>query len=113
MAYVTKVKDPNARLDYRWPWNEDEDGNVGKGWLMPGASIIDATFLVFDDKGNEIDIDVDLNPLMVDDFSNTPTDATAWLVNGTLDKDYLVVCHVTDDGGREDDWTLKVRVRSK
>jgi hypothetical protein len=113
MAYVTKKQDPSDRLDYRWPWNEDEDGNVGQGWLVPGATLVDAVFTIYDDKGNEIDTEVDLTPLVVDDFSFTPTDATAWLMGGTLNKTYLVVCHVTDSAGRESDWTLKMRIVSK
>jgi hypothetical protein len=113
MAYVTKKKDPSARLDYRWPWDEDENGVVGKGWLQGADYLTSVTFTVLDEDRNEIDPLKDAHPVEVDEYSFTPTDATAWLIGGTVDNVYLVVCHVISAEGREDDWTLKVRVVEK
>lgn len=104
MAYVSKIKDPHARLDYLWPWAD---------WLPASDRIVAVTFTVYDDEGNEIDTDVDLNPVVVDEFSFTDTTATAWLVDGTLDNDYLVVCHITTEQAREEDQTLRLRIRNK
>src|SRR5512139_240808 len=103
MAYTTKTKDPQAVLDYRWDWSAD---------LADGDTLTDAAFTVTTDDGSTIP-DSDTTPVEVDSFSNTTTDATAWLSGGTLGNTYLIVCHATTFGGREDDKTLKLRITQK
>ena len=106
MAYSSKTKDPNARLDYIWPWRAE-------GWLPATDDITSVEFFVYDEDGNEIDTEVDLTPVVVDDFSFTPDDATAWLMAGTREMVYLIVCRITTQDGRIDDRTLKLRITDK
>jgi hypothetical protein len=104
MGYVSKSKDPDAVLDYTWPW-------AAEGWLVDDI-ISAATFTVYAADGSEIP-DSDTTPVKVDSDSFTDTDATAWLSGGTLGLTYLCVCHITTSGGREDDRTLKLTIKQK
>lgn len=103
MAYVTKTKDPDDVLDYRWDWAAD---------LPDGDTITSATFTVTTDQGAVVP-DSDTTPVEVDSYSNTTTTATAWLSGGTLRSSYLVVCHAVTTGGREMDKTLKLKIAQK
>src|SRR5512139_2545632 len=102
MAYVTKTKDPQAVLDYVWSW-------VAEGWLV-NDTIDTAEFTVYAKDGSELSDD-DTSPVVVDSFSNTDTDATAWLSGGQVAySPYLITCHIVTTGGREDDRTLKLKI---
>lgn len=105
MGFESKSKDPDAVLDYVWPWQAN-------GWLAEDDTITDATFTVYTATGAEIP-DTDTTPVVVDSFSFTTTDATAWLSGGTLGSVYLIVNHIVTDGGREDDKTLKLSIKQK
>lgn len=105
MGFTSKSKDPDAVLDYRWDWETE-------GWLTDGDTIDTAEFAVYDATGGEIP-DTDTTPVEVDLYSNTTTDATAWLSGGTAGNVYLVTCHITTAGGREDDRTLKLKITEK
>lgn len=102
MGYESKSKDPDAVLDYVWPWAEN-------GWMTEGDIITDATFTVYNATGGDIP-DTDTTPVVVDSSSFTDTDATAWLSGGTAGTTYLITCHISTDGGREDDRTLKLKI---
>lgn len=102
MSYESKTKDPDAVLDYVWPWSAN-------GWLTEGDTITAATFTVYSATGGDIP-DSDTTPVEVDRSSNTTTDATAWISGGTPGSVYLITCRITTDGGRIDDRTLKLKI---
>lgn len=83
-------KDPDAVLDYVVDWSE---------WLVDDT--IDASEWTVPD-GIEKDSD-----------THTTTTATVWLSGGTLGATYTLVNHITTVAGREEDQTIRIKVRSK
>lgn len=109
MAFESKTKDPDAVLDYTWPWAEH-------GWLTDGDTITDAAFTVYAADSSDMPIDIpdsDTTPVVVDSSSATDTDATAWLSGGTRGLKYLITCRITTSGGRIDDRTLKLKITER
>ena len=83
-------KDPQAVLDYTINWTAwlDSDTISAVAWSA--------------DSG-----------ITVDSSSFTDTSATVWLSEGVLGSEYVVTCHVTTAGGREDDRSFKVIIVNK
>lgn len=102
------TKDPNAVLDYPYDWAaaEDELGDPIKPWLEPGDIIVDATASV----STFVD---DPNPLFIESVHFTDTTTTVWLSGGTVGKTYLVTIHVLTFDGREDDRTIRIRIKER
>jgi hypothetical protein len=86
------TKDPDAVKDYVFDW--------GTKWLKPGDTIFLAT--VFPDDG-----------LTLDSTTKDDTTVTAWVSGGTAGQNYDLRCHITTTGGRQDDWTFKIKVRQQ
>lgn len=83
-------KDPDAVLDYVVDWSEwlDDDTITASEWTVP--------------DGIEKDSD-----------THTTTATTIWLSGGTLGATYTLVNHITTAAGRENDQTIKIKVRSQ
>lgn len=84
------VKDPSARKDYQVDWSAwlDSDTISAVAWTVPSGITNYST-------------------------SNTTTVATIWLVGGTANADYEVVCQITTAGGRIEQRTIKIQVREQ
>ena len=86
----TYLKDPDARVDFQADWTD---------WLA-GDTISASTWVV---------------PSGITQYSasNTTTSATIWLSGGTEGRDYSVVNRITTAGGRINDQTLIIKIRSR
>lgn len=83
-------KDPDARLDYQVDWSDWLDGDTisASSWVLPtGITQYSVT--------------------------NNTTSATIFLTGGTEGVDYSVVNRITTSGGRINDQTLIIKVRSR
>lgn len=105
MAFPKKIHDPDAVLDYEWPWKSE-------GWLQDDDDIVTADFTVYTATGEEIP-DSDTTPLTVDSSSATTESATVWLSGGNPGLSYLVTCHITTTGGREDDRSAIFQIKER
>ena len=106
MAQSEWIKDPSAVLDYCWDWKALTNGTGTSDWLG-AAETINAHTVVL--------TPVTVPPLVV--ASSAATDAntsvTAWLTGGLAGTEYLVVCHITTTGLRQDDRTIKIKVEDR
>lgn len=98
----TFIHDPQAVLDYRWDWKSSTNGYSGTDWL--GTDEIITSHTVTADSG----ITVDSSSL-----ASAATAVVAWLSGGTVGETYNVVCHIVTNQGREDDRTIRLRVRQR
>jgi hypothetical protein len=92
----TKLKDPDAVLDYTFDWQ----GSAPGPWLEAGETITASAWTA-------------PSGITVDSSTFDDTTTTVWLSGGTEWEDYEVVNHVTTSAGREDDRTLTILVRSR
>lgn len=82
-------KDPEAVLDYRFDWTD---------WLN-GDVITAATVAVT--NGNK------------DSQSYTDTHVTVWISGGVVGQTITVSCHITTAAGRQDERTVRLKVKSR
>lgn len=85
------LKDPDAKLDYGFDWSS---------WLATGETIMASAWTIptgltkvsssFDDTGTSV-----------------------WLSGGTLGTDYDIINHITTSAGREEDRTIRIKVRAR
>lgn len=96
---VKWVQDPEAILDYTLDWSK---------MLVSGDSIVNAVFTP--DSGMSV-----LTSNITASTVNNSTDqaATAWLLGGIAGQTYNVTCHITTEGGRQDDRTFQIVVKEK
>ncbi len=86
----TKLKDPQAKLDYGFDWGSNDwldssEAISASSWTVPSGITKDA-----------------------ESFSDTLT--TIWLTDGTAGTTYLLVNHIITDAGREDDRSVNIVV---
>ncbi len=96
----TFVKDPDARLDYRFDWAPLTNGrqHAKSDWLEADETITTAS--VTADAG-----------LTADDVSyDDGKTVVAWLTGGVVGRSYNVRCHITTSKGRSDDRSVAVFV---
>lgn len=91
MAASDHKKDPDARLDWVWDWNE---------WLDEGETIEESTFIA--SVG-----------ITIDDSSVTTKTATVWLSGGTAGQVYQVTNRISTTAGRIDDRSITIRVTER
>lgn len=84
------VKDPDATLDYLWDWTHWLEGDTIDSYEVFSAVGINK---IFD--------------------SNTPSTVKVWLGGGTIGALYCITCRIVTDGGRINDKTISVLVRSQ
>ena len=89
MAIYTK--DPEAKLDYGFNW---------ENWLANGESIISSIWTVPEGLTK-----------ITDSFTGILT--TIWLLGGIVGINYDVVNHIITSQGREDDRTIRIKVRQR
>lgn len=84
------LKDPDARVDFQTDWTDWLAGDTisASSWVVPSGITQYST-------------------------SNTTTTATIWLISGSEGRDYAVVNRITTTGGRINDQTLIIKVRSR
>lgn len=99
----SKIKDPQAVLDYKWNWGSKYLGD---------DTITDAEFDVYDTSGQPIGSG-DTGAVAVDDLSFDDTSATAWLSGGTVNVQNIVTCHITTAAGRQDDRSLYLSIKQR
>ena len=86
-------KDPQAVLDYAFDWN---------AWLESGETISD--------------FDLTSSPgITIDQVKSSQANGivTAWLEDGTDQRNYDVTCHIVTSLDREDDRTVIIEVRHR
>jgi len=89
------IKDPDAVLDYGFDWSD---------WLAVGETISASEW------------SITLAPdaiLVIDSESETTTETLVWLSGGTEGQLYGLTNHITTSAGREDDRSLRVRIRER
>lgn len=99
---AVKHHDPNATKDYALDLahgGANDASATDPGWLQ-GDTIDAVTWSAPDDL------------TLVSD-SHTTTTATVWISGGTAGSDHLVTAHVTTAAGRENDFSLLLRVREQ
>ena len=93
----SKLKDPNAILEYGFDWGEDD-------WLESGETIASAVWTI---------------PAGITKVSETAGDEITQVVlsGGTAGETYIITCHVVTTGGsvegREDDRSLEIIVEER
>lgn len=89
------LKDPDAKLPFSVDWSlwlaNEGDTAADVTWLVPTGLIKESSPA----------------PILV------AGKATVWLSGGTAGTNYSVTCRLTTAGGRIDDRTIKVHVRSR
>lgn len=97
-----KTKDPDAVLDYLWNWAD----------YLGTDTIAAADFAVYDTAGQLLDdSESGYDGVAVDSSSAADTTATVWLSGGEVGTKYVVTCHITSAGGREDDRSLHLTIK--
>lgn len=95
-----KIKDPDAVLDYLADW----------ATYLGDDTIVDSDWDVYDNRGVPI-TGSDFEAVAIDDMSFADTTATVWLSGGVVGAKYIVTCHITTDGGRQDDRSLYLTIK--
>ena len=90
MTQAYYIHDPDAKLDYGHNWSEWLDGDiiVASTWTAPDGIT-----------------------LVADDYTDSTT--TVWLSGGIEGVLYKAVNHIVTAAGREDDRTIKIKVRQR
>jgi hypothetical protein len=96
---VRWYQDPSAILDYTLDWTKI---------LVPGDSLAHVTFIP----------DPGMNVLSENITNSTVTSqpnlaATVWLLGGTVGQTYKIACHITTEGGRQDDRTFNITIKER
>ena len=96
------LKDPNAKLDYKFDWAALTNGTGSSDWLASGETIASKTVTVTTGITKDSD-----------SLDDSDTSVLVWLSGGTAGSDYEVTCHITTSDSRQDDRTLTVKVRQR
>lgn len=95
MSTFTRIKDPDAVLDYAVDWSD---------WLADAETI--DTIAVAVDEG---DVEIEASPAA----SETDGVVTAWVSGGTDNTQAVVRYRVTTSDGRTDDRSIKLIIRER
>ena len=101
MLYETKLKDPQAVLDYEFAWAKAHKGE--SPWLQPGETIQTET----------ITITPSGLTLEQSDITAAGTSVTVWLSQGTLGVTYTVRCRVVTSASRTDVRSMSVLLQNR
>lgn len=94
------VQDPQAILDYTLDWSKQ---------LVEDDILVQTHFTP--DSGLSILSENITDSTIVDGGSDKA--ATAWILGGIAGQTYNVTCHITTQGGRQDDRTFQIVVKEK
>ena len=91
----SRLKDPNAVLDFGWDWNDPQTP-----WLTDGETITSYTVTV---------------PAGITKNSDSQDNGkvAVWLSGGAVGQTYAITCRVTTNQGRTDDRTMRVTIRER
>jgi hypothetical protein len=95
---VTYVKDPAAVLDFGFDWSL---------WLATGETITTSTWTL------PPDLTSPAVGLTENSHSHNTTASTIWLLAGVDGEDYIITNHIHTSAGRDDDRSLKIKVRNR
>jgi hypothetical protein len=89
----TFVQDPQAVLDYTLDWGY---------WMVAGDYIVSASFVPSAD-------------LVVISQNWADSIATGWILaaGAQIGRTYAITCHITTDGGRQDDRTFSITINQE
>ena len=101
---TTKIKDPNATLDYLFNWGD---------WLVPGDTIVSK--VVTADAGLTVSSSAIVAGTDRDGVSVPSGAVLVWITGGTLGAEYKVVCNVTTASAppRIDDRTMTFVIQQR
>jgi|RifOxyB1_1023888.scaffolds.fasta_scaffold64347_1 hypothetical protein len=88
---VSYIKDPDAKLDYGFNWTD---------WLADGETISSSAWTI-------------PTGLTEVSESNTSVLTTVWVSGGTHGTDYELVNRIVTSAGRQEDRTIKLKVRNR
>ena len=86
---LTFEQDPDATLDYQLDCSE---------WLPTGDTLSSPTVSA-------------ASGITVDSYSNDDDTITAWISGGTTGQTYTITYHIVTTGGREDDKSIRIRIK--
>ncbi len=92
---ATVIKDPQARLDYGLEWDD---------WLAPVSDTLSASPWSLPDDHDDLTIVSQPFTTLV---------ASVWLTGGQVGCDYIITNHIVTAAGREDDRSIKIKVRQR
>ena len=111
MAYITKERDPEDKLDYRIDWR-DETITLPEGKVIALAedeTIATSTWAAYDldwEETDDITIHDELN-------SKTDTTATGWNSGGTRGNAVYFTNHIVTNQGRELSKSIKIKIKEQ
>jgi hypothetical protein len=88
----TKLKDPDAVLDYLVDWDDDTEDWLGTDTISTSEFIAESG-------------------ITINSHTNTPTTATVWLSGGTTGTKYKITNRITTAGGRTNDQSFYVKIK--
>jgi hypothetical protein len=101
-ANDTKIKDPDAVLDYKFDWKALTNGTGTSDWLAAAETISTKTIT----PSNGITVDSSA-------LSDTNTSVTVWLSGGSAGSNYTVACKIVTSAGRTDERTMTIQCRNR
>ena len=96
------LKDPDAKLDYKFDWKASTNGSGDTDWLDTDETISTKTVTV--DSGITKESDA---------LADTNTSVVVWLSGGTAGVDYEVACKIITSASRTDERTIKIQARER
>ena len=110
MAFVTKVRDPEDKLDYVIDWR----GGTNPG-LAEDETITTSTWATYDATPGPTTLWEPTDDLTIHDELNgfTDTTATGWVSGGTRGKSVFFTNHIVTDQGRELSYTIKLKIKEQ
>jgi len=102
MSIATKIKDPDAVLDFKFDFKTETNGRGFADWLESGETITSATITV------ESGLTKDSKSI-----TDTGTTVSVWLSGGTAGVEYTVACKIVTSAGRTDERTGTISVEER
>lgn len=105
---ATYIKDPEADLDYGFDWSEwlaVEDLTASPA--VAAETITASTWTLPPDPTSPA------VGLAEESSSHNGVATTIWLTGGVDGEDYVITNHIVTSAGREDDRSLKIKVRNR
>lgn len=105
MAFRWPPKDPDETLDYSIDWSR----------FLDGKTINSVQWFVLDDAGVKTSVvgGQTVSGLQVVSFTNTPTVATIYLDEGTVNKEYVITCRISDNSSPQISTERNVKIKIK
>ena len=99
MSIATKIKDPDAVLDFKFDFKTETNGRGFADWLESGETITSHVITV------ESGLTKDSSSI-----TDTGTTVSVWLSGGTAGVEYTVACKIVTSAGRTDERTRTISV---